>query len=96
MSKKRSIYIGKDRTDPRLMAEKIQNDIDFLNAKIIHIKGQRAPNIEVLQTYQAMLESRYSVLEWITYTPVIINIEPTSFTTMSYAMESSSVADSVA
>ena len=65
MSKKRSIYIGDERADTRLMAEKIQNDIDFINAKIIYIKGQRAPNTQVLKTYQAMLDSRYSVLEWI-------------------------------
>ncbi len=65
MSKKRSIYIGENRAEPHLMIEKIQTDIDFLNAKIIYIKGQREPNRQVLNTYQAMLESRYSVLEWI-------------------------------
>lgn len=58
-----SIYIGKDRIDAQVMMNGIQNDIDFLNAKIRYLKGQRAPNIETLKSYQAMLESRHSVLE---------------------------------
>lgn len=47
------------------MVEKVRKDIAFLNAKILYVEGQRKPNNEVLRTYKAMLESRYSVLEWL-------------------------------
>lgn len=68
MGSKCSIYIGTDKIDTDIMTKGIKNDIDFLSAKILYVKGQSFPNIEVLQTYQAMLDSRYSVLEWITST----------------------------
>ena len=66
MSDNRTMYIGNDRIDVNAMAKNIQEDIDFLNAKILYISGQRDPNLDVLRTYKALLESRESVLEWIT------------------------------
>ena len=95
MHNKRTIHIGEVRVDCHLMAEKIQNDIDFINAKIIYIKGQRSPNIKILATYQAMLESRYSVLEWILCTPAITNTAPSLSTTKPCAMEATSVSGTI-
>lgn len=60
-----SLLIGNNRVSTDAMVDKVRKDIAFLNAKILYVEGQRNPNGEVLKTYKAMLESRYSVLEWL-------------------------------
>ncbi len=60
-----SLVIGDNKVSTDAMVEKVRKDIAFLNAKILYVEGQRKPNNEVLKTYKAMLESRYSVLEWL-------------------------------
>ena len=40
-------------------------DIQFLRDRIERIKKLQTPNSTVLKTYQAMLESRESVLDWL-------------------------------
>ncbi len=61
----RSLVIGKERIRIDAMENKIRRDIAFLNNKINHIQRQRIPNAEVADMYKTMLESRYSVLNWL-------------------------------
>ena len=48
-----------------VMVNKVRKDIEFINTKILYVEGQKNPNAKILNTYKAMLESRYSVLEWL-------------------------------
>lgn len=47
------------------IASKVIEDIQFLQDRIERIKKLQTPNSTVLKTYQSMLESRESVLEWL-------------------------------
>lgn len=47
------------------IAAKILEDIQFLQDRIARIKKLQTPNSSVLNTYQSMLESRESVLQWL-------------------------------
>ena len=47
------------------IAAKVLEDIQFLRDRIERIKKLQTPNSTVLKTYQAMLESRESVLDWL-------------------------------
>lgn len=47
------------------IAAKVVEDINFLQDRIERIKRLQTPNSTVLKTYQSMLESRQSVLEWL-------------------------------
>lgn len=47
------------------IAAKVIEDIHFLKDRIERIKKLQTPNSTVLKTYQSMLESRESVLEWL-------------------------------
>lgn len=60
-----TIFIGTKQYSNTDMTNRINADIKFLNAKILYVRGQRNPNPEILNVYETMLESRYSVLEWI-------------------------------
>jgi hypothetical protein len=44
---------------------KVIEDINFLQDRIARIKKLQTPNSAVLKTYQSMLESRESVLQWL-------------------------------
>lgn len=59
------LNIGSDAFNSNEVAEKVQNDIDFLMARIEHLQQQPNPNPIVLQTYRQMLESRQAVLDWL-------------------------------
>lgn len=59
------LNIGNEAFNSTEVAEKVQNDINFLLARIDHLQQQPNPNPVVLQTYQEMLESRQAVLEWL-------------------------------
>ncbi len=59
------LNIGNEAFNSMEVAEKVQNDVDFLLARIEHLKQQPNPNPIVLQTYKEMLESRQAVLDWL-------------------------------
>lgn len=59
------LNIGNEAFNSTEVAEKVQNDVDFLLARIDHLQQQLNPNPVVLQTYKAMLESRQAVLNWL-------------------------------
>jgi len=59
------IAIGQQRVHVNAVTTKIQNDIAFLEDRIGRMKNMKAPSQTVLNTYQAMLESRLSVLHWL-------------------------------
>lgn len=62
-----TLNIGKEAFNSLDVAEKVQNDINFLLARIDHLQLQPVPNPLVLQTYQDMLESRQAVLDWLVH-----------------------------
>lgn len=47
------------------IADKVKEDILFLQDRIDRIKKLQTPNSTVLKTYQSMLESREAVLQWL-------------------------------
>lgn len=47
------------------IASKVLEDIHFLQDRIARMKKLQTPNSTVLKTYQSMLESRESVLQWL-------------------------------
>lgn len=59
------LNIGKEAFDSTEVAKKVQNDINFLLARIEHLQQQHNPNPAVLNTYHEMLESRQAVLNWL-------------------------------
>ena len=59
------LNIGNEAFNSTEVAEKVQNDINFLLARIEHLQLQPNPNPVVLQTYREMLESRQAVLDWL-------------------------------
>ena len=59
------LNIGNEAFNSTEVAEKVQNDINFLLARIAHLQQQPNPNPVVLQTYREMLESRQAVLDWL-------------------------------
>lgn len=61
------LNIGNEAFNSTEVAQKVQNDINFLLARIDHLQQQPNPNPVVLQTYQEMLESRKAVLEWLVH-----------------------------
>lgn len=59
------LNIGNEAYNSNEVAEKVQNDINFLLARIDHLQQQPNPNPVVLRTYREMLESRQAVLGWL-------------------------------
>lgn len=59
------LNIGNDAYNSADVAEKVQSDINFLLARIEHLRAQPSPNPVVLQTYREMLDSRQAVLDWL-------------------------------
>lgn len=47
------------------LANKVVEDIQFLQDRIERIKRLQTPNSTVLSTYQSMLDSRQAVLQWL-------------------------------
>ena len=69
------LNIGSEAFNSNEVAEKVQQDIDFLLARIDHLQQQPNPNHIVLQTYCQMLESRQAVLDWLIQDqPVVSNV----------------------
>lgn len=61
------LNIGNEAFNSTEVAEKVQNDINFLLARIEHLQRQPNPNAVVLRTYHEMLESRQAVLDWLVH-----------------------------
>jgi hypothetical protein len=59
------LNIGTQAFNSTEVAEKVQNDINFLADRIAHLQQQSNPNPVVLETYREMLESRQAVLNWL-------------------------------
>lgn len=59
------LNIGNEAFNSVEVAAKVQNDVDFLLARIEHLQEQLNPNPIILQTYKEMLESRQAVLNWL-------------------------------
>ncbi len=60
-----TLNIGKQALNSQDVANKIQNDILFLESRITLLRQQSNPNPIVLDTYEKMLESRQAVLGWL-------------------------------
>lgn len=65
MSDDRTLNIGRHRINLDAIKEQIEKDIVFLNDRIGRMKILKSANPVVLQTYNAMLANRQSVLEWL-------------------------------
>ncbi len=67
-----SLVIGDKRIKVDSIAKKVEQDILFLQDRILVIKNQKMPNTVILKTYEEMLASRLSVLNWLKeYSPAI-------------------------
>lgn len=64
--KVQSLVIGDKRVKIDAISSKIEQDVQFLEDRILAIKGQTVPNTVILKTYEDMLSSRLSVLNWLT------------------------------
>lgn len=60
-----TLNIGKQVFNCQEMANKVQNDIYFLESRIAILLRQPNPNPLVLQTYRQMLECREAILGWL-------------------------------
>ncbi|MGH1370664.1 MAG: hypothetical protein ACRBBW_01425 [Cellvibrionaceae bacterium] len=60
-----SLVIGDKRVKIDAISSKIEQDVFFLEDRILAIKSQAVPNTVILKTYEDMLSSRRSVLHWL-------------------------------
>lgn len=60
-----TLNIGKQVFNSQDVANKVQNDIYFLESRIALLLRQPNPNPVVLQTYRQMLECREAILGWL-------------------------------
>lgn len=60
-----TLNIGKQVFNCQDVANKVQNDIYFLESRIALLLRQPNPNPVVLQTYRQMLECREAILGWL-------------------------------
>lgn len=61
-----TLVIGDQRIKIAAISQKIANDISYLEERIAALTAQATPNTVVLKTYEDMLDSRLSVLGWLT------------------------------
>jgi len=59
------LNIGNEAFNSMEIAEKVQNDIGFLNERITLLERQPNHNPVVMQTLRDMLSSRTAVLDWL-------------------------------
>lgn len=60
-----SVVIGDKRHKVETIFKKMEEDVQFLTQRINVLKQQHSPSEIVLKTYEAMLESRLSILGWL-------------------------------
>lgn len=61
----RKIIVDGQLTEASSVQTKVEQDIAFLQHRISLMKKQQIPNSVVIETYEAMLKSRRSVLAWL-------------------------------
>lgn len=61
----RRIVVDGQLTEASSVQTKVEQDIAFLQHRINLMKKQKIPNSIVIETYEAMLKSRRSVLSWL-------------------------------
>ncbi|MBU3069058.1 hypothetical protein KOI40_04450 [Aestuariicella sp. G3-2] len=61
-----TLVIGDQRIKITAISQKIANDISYLEKRIATLTAQATPNTVILKTYEDMLDSRLSVLGWLT------------------------------
>lgn len=61
----RKIVVDGQLTEAASIQTKVEQDIAFLQHRINLMKKQKIPNSIVIETYEAMLKSRRSVLSWL-------------------------------
>lgn len=59
------LVVGGQLDRAETVRRKVEQDIAFLTDRIESLQRQRRPNRPVIETYQAMLSSRRSVLRWL-------------------------------
>lgn len=60
-----TLSIGEIEHNSEDVARKVESDIAFLTERLRLLEQQNKPNSVILQTYKDMLESRYTVLQWL-------------------------------
>lgn len=73
--KDRTLQIGGEHVNVNTVTSKVLEDINFLRNRIQMIENQSTPNPVILNTYQKMLESRESVLNWLEEHEVICSMD---------------------
>lgn len=71
----RALMIGNRRIKIDEISKKIEQDVRFLRHRIYSLKNQARPNTVIIQTYEDMLQSRLSVLNWLEDYPPINNTD---------------------
>ena len=61
----RKIIVEGQLTEASSVQTKVEQDIAFLQHRISLMRKQQVPNAIVIETYEAMLKSRRSVLAWL-------------------------------
>lgn len=61
----RVLVIGPRRIKVNSLMSKVTEDINFLQSRIEAAKQLKSPNSTILATYEEMLASRESILEWL-------------------------------
>ncbi len=70
-TKPQSLVIGNKRIKIEEISEKIEQDVSFLRDRIQRLESQTKPNTVIIKTYEEMLHSRLSVLNWLgDYAPI--------------------------
>lgn len=61
----RKIVVNGMLAEAASVQNKVEQDIAFLQNRIVLMKKQKTPNAIVIETYENMLKSRMSVLSWL-------------------------------
>ena len=61
----RKIVVDGELKQASSVQTKVEQDIAFLQHRMILMKKQKIPNRVVIETYENMLKSRQSVLAWL-------------------------------
>lgn len=61
----RKIVVDGQLAEATSVQTKVEQDIAFLQHRINLMQKQKTPNSIVIETYEAMLKSRRSVLSWL-------------------------------
>lgn len=65
LNKKKPTQISKTGVNTKILKDKLESDIQFLEAKIDQIKKNKSPNSVMQKNYRQMLKSRLDVIRWL-------------------------------